>query len=98
MGQESSSERMERKSLEYTKSEKFLSCLKPCRVRRNWRRPRNHHYRQQVMDADLRAALFEDADEEGEFEMLDDDFISQAMAEPEGGEEEGFGGTLTSPC
>lgn len=33
------------------------------------------------MDEDLRAALFDDA-EEGEFEELDDDFIQQAMEEP----------------
>jgi protein LTV1 len=36
------------------------------------------------MDADLRAALFDELDENGlPFEELDDDFIQQAMAEPE---------------
>lgn len=35
------------------------------------------------MDDDLHAALFEDADEEGEFELLDDDFVMQVMQEPE---------------
>ena len=35
------------------------------------------------MDADLRAALFEDDGEEGEFEALDDDFVLQVMQEPE---------------
>lgn len=37
---------------------------------------------EECMDEDLRAALFEDADEEGAFEELDDDFVTQAMAEP----------------
>lgn len=37
---------------------------------------------EECMDEDLRAALFEDADEEGAFEELDDDFVAQAMAEP----------------
>lgn len=36
-----------------------------------------------VMDKDLYAALFEDADSEGEFEVLDDDFVSQVIQEPE---------------
>jgi hypothetical protein len=36
----------------------------------------------ECMDEDLRNALFEDADEDGDFEELDDDFISQVMAEP----------------
>jgi hypothetical protein len=36
-----------------------------------------------VMDEDLKAALFEDADDEGEFEVLDDDFIAQVIDEPE---------------
>ena len=30
-----------------------------------------------LMDPDLKAALFEDDDEEGDFEELNDDFISQ---------------------
>lgn len=37
---------------------------------------------EECMDEDLRAALFDDADEVGSFEELDDDFVSQAMAEP----------------
>jgi protein LTV1 len=39
-----------------------------------------------VMDEDLRAALFDDADEEGEWEELDDDFVQQVIVEPEGTE------------
>ncbi len=35
------------------------------------------------MDEDLHAALFDDADEIGEFEELDDDFVMQVMEEPE---------------
>lgn len=35
------------------------------------------------MDPDIRAALFEDEDEEGGFEALDDDFVLQVMQEPE---------------
>lgn len=35
------------------------------------------------MDEDLRAALFEDGDEDGEFEEIDDDFVMQVMQEPE---------------
>lgn len=31
----------------------------------------------EYMDDDIRAALFDGADDEGEFEELDDDFISQ---------------------
>lgn len=35
------------------------------------------------MDEDIRAALFDDADEEGgAFEELNDDFVSQAMTQP----------------
>ena len=34
------------------------------------------------MDPDLKAALFDDADEDGEFELLDDDFVSQVMTAP----------------
>lgn len=37
----------------------------------------------ELMDSDLRAALFEGFDNEGEFEALDDDFVLQAMTEPE---------------
>jgi len=38
----------------------------------------------ELMDEDLRAALFpEDAEEEGEFEELQDDFVAVAMQEPE---------------
>ncbi len=37
----------------------------------------------EFMDADLHAALFEDEDEEGEFEALDDDFVLQVAQEPE---------------
>ena len=33
----------------------------------------------ECMDEDLKAALFDDADEEGEFELLDNDFISQVI-------------------
>jgi protein LTV1 len=36
----------------------------------------------EFMDEDIKDALFEDADE-GDFEVMDDDFVSQAMAEPE---------------
>jgi len=32
------------------------------------------------MDDDLRAALFDDADENGEFEELDDNFIEQVIS------------------
>jgi hypothetical protein len=35
------------------------------------------------MDEDLKAALFEDVDDEGDFEELDDDFVDQVMQEPE---------------
>lgn len=35
------------------------------------------------MDEDIRAALFEDEDDEGAFEPLDDDFVMQVMQEPE---------------
>jgi hypothetical protein len=35
------------------------------------------------MDEDLKAALFEDVDDEGDFEELDDDFVGQVMQEPE---------------
>lgn len=41
---------------------------------------------EECMDEDLRAALFEDADEEGAFEELDDDFVAQAMVEPPAGD------------
>ena len=37
----------------------------------------------EFMDPDIRAALFEDEDEEGGFEALDDDFVMQVMQEPE---------------
>jgi hypothetical protein len=37
----------------------------------------------ELMDPDLRAALFEDADDDGDFEVLDDDFVSQVMSAPE---------------
>jgi hypothetical protein len=37
----------------------------------------------EVMDDDLYTALFDDADENGEFEALDDDFVTQVMEEPE---------------
>jgi hypothetical protein len=43
---------------------------------------------ERAMDPDLRAALFAEGDEEGEFEELLDDFVSTAMQEPEGGEKE----------
>jgi hypothetical protein len=39
----------------------------------------------ETMDEDLKKALFDEADEEGEFEGLDDDFVSQVIVEPEGG-------------
>jgi hypothetical protein len=39
----------------------------------------SHEY----MDDDLKAALFEGADEEGEFEELQDDFVVQVMNAPE---------------
>jgi hypothetical protein len=35
------------------------------------------------MDEDLRAALFDGFDEEGNFEELDDNFVDQVMKEPE---------------
>jgi len=35
------------------------------------------------MDKDIRSALFDGFDEEGEFEELQDDFMAQVMAEPE---------------
>jgi hypothetical protein len=35
------------------------------------------------MDKDVYASLFEGKDENGEFEELDDDFVTQAMIEPE---------------
>ena len=35
------------------------------------------------MDKDIRAALFDGFDEEGEFEELQDDFMAQVMGEPE---------------
>lgn len=35
------------------------------------------------MDPDLYAALFEEADDTGDFEALDDDFVEQVMQEPE---------------
>ena len=31
------------------------------------------------MDPDIRAALFEGCDQEGEFEVLDDDFVTQVV-------------------
>ena len=34
------------------------------------------------MDDDLKAALFEDFDDEGDFEAIDDDFVMQVMQEP----------------
>lgn len=37
----------------------------------------------ELMDDDIRAALFDDADELGEFEELQDDFVSQVIAAPE---------------
>ena len=37
----------------------------------------------ELMDDDIRAALFEDADEDGEFEELQDDFVAQVMNAPE---------------
>mmetsp|Transcript_18066 Transcript_18066/g.39326 ORF Transcript_18066/g.39326 Transcript_18066/m.39326 type:complete len:639 (+) Transcript_18066:158-2074(+) len=36
-----------------------------------------------LMDADIRDALFGDCDEEGDFEELQDDFVMQAMQEPD---------------
>ena len=41
---------------------------------------------EECMDEDLRAALFEDADDDGAFEELDDDFVAQAMVEPPAGD------------
>jgi len=38
---------------------------------------------EEAMDEDLRAALFEDADSDGEFEVLDDDFVQQIIVEPD---------------
>jgi hypothetical protein len=35
--------------------------------------------RTELMDKDIRAALFDGFDEEGEFEELQDDFISQVV-------------------
>ena len=37
-------------------------------------------HKTELMDDDLRAALFDDADENGEFEELDDNFIEQVIS------------------